>query len=192
MIISKGFLEAISRDRNIDSDNYDPFILNNMRMVLHNQLKKDNKYNLFLSHSSLDKTLVVALINIFNEAGYCVYVDWIDDPELNRDYITKETAELIKKRLECSQGLSLITTKNSLNSKWCPWELGLADGMKRGKSCLLPVTEKYQLMYHGQEYLGIYPYLDYEINDGNGKSDFFVNNQNLQNKKIRLSEWLAK
>ena len=52
------------------------------------------------------------------------------------------TANVIKKRISNCKGLSYIATRNIINSKWCPWELGLADGMLNGKSCILPVMEE--------------------------------------------------
>ena len=46
-------------------------------------------------------------------------------------------------------------------SKWCPWELGLFDGISNGKCCILPVIKEKKDFYKGQEYLGMYPYLSY-------------------------------
>lgn len=35
---------------------------------------------IFLSHSYLDKVQVLALIDLFHESGFSVYVDWLEDP----------------------------------------------------------------------------------------------------------------
>ena len=46
----------------------------------------------FFSHSYLDKTLVYAVVDLFNQAGYSVYVDWIEDQQLDRSKVTAATA----------------------------------------------------------------------------------------------------
>lgn len=38
-------------------------------------------------------------------------------------------------------GLSYIAISNIVNSKWCPWELGYADG-KKNKAAILPITKE--------------------------------------------------
>lgn len=146
----------------------------------------NKKYDLFISHSFNDRELVAGLYHLFNKAGYDVYIDWIDDKQLNRHYVTSETANLIKNRIRASLGTAYISTENSTSSKWCPWELGVADGMK-GKVCILPVMNH---SYRGQEYLGLYPYLEYEKIQGKDKYDFWVYDQVDTNKYIILSSWL--
>lgn len=108
------------------------------------------KYDIFLSHSSLDKKLVLTLVNLFNEAGYSVYVDWIEDTQLDRSNVNKSTAEVLQNRMSSSSGLSYVTTSNSTNSKWCPWELGYFDGKKNGRCSILPIMDS--SVFHGQEY----------------------------------------
>lgn len=85
-------------------------------------------------------------------------------------------------------GLSYIATSNIVNSKWCPWELGYADG-KKNKAAILPITKDKVYEYKGLEYLGIYPYIDYEKRrDGN--YEFWVNDPQIKNKYTSLREWL--
>ena len=40
-----------------------------------------------------------------------------------------------------------------------PWELGYFDGFKSAVA-ILPITQTEQHLYSGQEYLGLYPYID--------------------------------
>lgn len=40
-----------------------------------------------------------------------------------------------------------------------PWELGYFDGFKSAVA-ILPITATEQASYSGQEYLGLYPYID--------------------------------
>ena len=145
-------------------------------------------YDLFISHSFKDKDLVTGLYHLFYKSNYKVYIDWIDDITLDRTNVTPGTASTIKKRILNSSGTSYIATSNSTTSKWCPWELGVADGAI-GKVCILPVMEANS--FNGQEYLGLYPYLDYEKIEGKEEYEFWVCDQ--KNKKIYVSlrKWLS-
>ena len=146
----------------------------------------DIKYDLFISHSFQDKELVAGLACIFREAGYTIYIDWLNDSGLDRSNVTPDTAKKIQKRIEGSKGTAYISTSNSTSSKWCPWELGVSDGFN-GKVCILPIMNS--STFKGQEYLGLYPYLDYETNQ-TGKYDFWVTDQNNSKKYVSLRAWL--
>ena len=144
------------------------------------------QYDLFISHSFKDKDLIVGLKYLFEKAGYKVYIDWIEDSQLDRSYVNESTAQIIKNRLKSCKALAYVSTINSPSSKWCPWELGLGDGMLN-KVCILPVMRG---NYKGQEYLGLYPYLDYETPEGRTKKDFWINDQKDQRIYTELSAWL--
>lgn len=145
------------------------------------------EYDLFISHSFLDKDIVDGLAYLFREAGYTVYIDWINDSNLERTNVTPETAKTIKNSITGSRGTEYIATSNSTASKWCPWEPGVSDGYN-GKVCILPVM--YSNSFKGQEYLGLYPYLDYATSE-TGKYEFWITDHNNNNKKyIRLRDWL--
>lgn len=150
--------------------------------------QRSDRYDLFISHSYLDKPLIYTLVHLFNNAGYAVYVDWIEDPQLDRSHVTSTTAEAVKMRVQQSRGLAYIATGNTAKSKWCPWELGLGDGLL-GKSCILPILEEESSVYQGVEYLGIYPYLTYHAGYGSGRSDFLVKYPQ-SNQFESLYQWL--
>ena len=80
-----------------------------------------------------------------------------------------------------------MSTKNITNSKWCPWELGYFDGRKNERCCILPVMSGSR--FEGQEYLGLYPYIEYEKSNKTGKYEFWVNEQG-SDKYIILRQWL--
>lgn len=147
-------------------------------------------YDVFLSHSYLDKVQVLALVKLFNKHHFCVYVDWIEDKQLNRNDVNEQTADLLRKRMKQSKCLSYLTTKNIINSKWCPWELGYFDGLKQSKCCILPIME-YGSRFNGQEYLGLYLYLEYASRAGVDRGcDFYICNQN-RTKFIKLHDWIS-
>lgn len=143
-------------------------------------------YDLFISHSFKDKNLVTGLYHLFSEAGYKVYIDWIDDSNLDRKSVTPDTAAIIKRRIKSSKGAAYIATANSTTSKWCPWELGVSDGM-HDRVCILPVMD---YSFKGQEYLGLYPYLEYGLVSGKQRNEFRVHDQQDKSKYVTLRGWL--
>lgn len=92
--------------------------------------------------------------------GFSVYVDWIIDPELDRTKVTKETAELIRKRMKISKTLLLAVSENAALSKWMPWELGYVDG-NTNKCAILPISQDDRIRkeFTRAEYLLLYPYV---------------------------------
>lgn len=145
-----------------------------------------DKYDLFISHSFSDKDLVVGLRYLFDKAGYKVYIDWIEDSHLNRNNVTKQTAAVIKNRIKCCKGLAYISTENITSSKWCPWELGVADGMLN-QVCILPVMNS---QFKGQEYLSLYPYMDYQKVLNSEKYEFWIYDPDNRDSYIILRDWL--
>ncbi len=187
MILNEEFL----RQRNILAhshfDNQETRILNENQQIF----EKTQKYDLFISHSYLDKSLIFSLVELFNEAGHSVYVDWINDPDLDRNKVNRQTAELLRLRMNDCKGLAYIATFNIVNSKWCPWELGYADGKKNGRCAILPIVKTKRDSYKGQEYLELYPYIDYEKPENQDKYIFWVNDPVEKSKYTSLREWLA-
>src|SRR5712664_2340415 len=53
-------------------------------------------YDIFLSHASEDAILIRGLRDELLECGYSVYVDWIEDPKLDRNHVTIETAAVLR------------------------------------------------------------------------------------------------
>lgn len=191
MILSKRFLSEQAKRRGITEYGQTEIVNENVRLALKYDVaqgKNIKQYDIFLSHSSLDKKFVYTLVQLFNEVGYSVYVDWMVDTQLDRNNVNKDTAQVLRNRMNNSRGLSYVATTNSSNSKWCPWELGYFDGKKNGRCCILPIVESQTFL--GQEYLGLYPFLDYEKNNLTGRQEFWVNNQD-DGKYVTLKEWLA-
>lgn len=187
MILNEEFL----RQRNILAhshfDNQETRILNENRQIF----EKSQKYDLFISHSYMDKSLVLSLVELFNKAGYSVYVDWIIDSALDRNKVDQKTAELLRTRMDECKGLAYIATSNIVSSRWCPWELGYADGAKNGRCAILPILKSNNNTYKGQEYLGLYPYIDCTKSSKQSNYNFWVNDPVESNKFTPLKNWLA-
>ncbi len=116
-------------------------------------------YDVFLSHSFSDADLILGAKKILERQGFTVYVDWIEDPQLNRNNVTKETALHIKGRMHSCKRLVYATSENAKHSKWMPWELGYFDGHKPGQVAIMPLMESEYEDFKGQEYLSLYPVL---------------------------------
>lgn len=115
------------------------------------------QYDVFLSHSTKDADIVLGVKLVLEELGKSVYIDWIDDAELDRTKVTPETASVLRDRMKSCSSLIFIATENSSSSKWTPWELGYFDGFKQGGVAIFPVLEDWRSSFEGQEYLGLYP-----------------------------------
>lgn len=187
MLLSKEFLREQANKRK-SAFAHGEIIGKNDYLASHYDSKEGKSYDVFLSHSSLDHDLILELVDLFNKSGYSVYVDWIEDRELDRSKVSKDTAELLRRRMDKSRSLAYISTKNISNSKWCPWELGYFDGKKNERCCILPIMRGNT--FEGQEYLGLYPYLTYEKIKDSDRYDFWVNEQK-SSKYVRLAFWLS-
>lgn len=183
MILTKRYLSEISERRDFSDSHLQQQVLNESRQIFISK----NEYDLFLSHSYLDKHLVITLVDMFNKSGYSVYVDWIEDTQLDRNQVNKKTSEVLRQRMDQSKGLAYIATSNSSHSKWCPWELGYEDAKKDERCAILPVLETSPSTFRGQEYLGLYPYLEYAPSE----YDFFVHDSDNHGYYAVLSRWLA-
>lgn len=149
----------------------------------------DKVFDIFLSHSYLDAEVILGLREDITNMGFSVYVDWIDDDDLERSEVSKETAEQLRKRMQHCKCLFFATSGNSTYSKWMPWECGYFDGIK-SKVAICPVTKKPtgNDNYDGQEYLGLYPYITKDKPKGKSEDTLWVNES--ESIYIQFSRWL--
>jgi len=91
------------------------------------------------------------------EKNYRVYIDWVEDPQTDRQNVTLETAKLLKERMNSCKSLIFVDSTNSIESKWTPWELGYFDA-KKEKVAIFPVLDN-EPIYRGREYMKLYPYI---------------------------------
>lgn len=81
-------------------------------------------YDYFISHSSKDKKRVREVISKLNLKGKICYCDWsIDDIFLKRENANNYTRDVLKVRMQQSNKLLLIRSKNSVQSEWVEFEL---------------------------------------------------------------------
>ncbi len=150
-----------------------------------------DSYDIFLSHSYNDRAIIPALKAELEKFGYKVYVDWINDKLLSRDNVSKDTAKVLQKRMKQSKCLIYATSENSSSSRWMPWELGYFDGIKDKMVGILPVKKYgngFQDNFKGEEYLGLYYYIDKDRISGKDKEALWV--RESLSKYIIFDGWL--
>jgi hypothetical protein len=129
--------------------------------IVENHSRKDLEQRkiVFLSHSHKDSDLVMDVMAFLLSVGMFVYVDWLDS---EMPHITShETASRIKVKIKQCDRLIVLLTENSKDSKWVPWELGYADGVKSiEKIAILPIKRNVATLdshFIGLEYMKLYP-----------------------------------
>ena len=133
-------------------------------------------FDVFLSHSKEDAEIIAGVKRLLEAGGLTVYVDWIDDSQLDRSRVTTATAAQLRKRMRQCKSLIFATSKSSSDSKWMPWELGYFDGFKPGHVAVLPLVSTPGAAFVGQEYLGLYPRVQDIGGAGRGPNLGFVAN----------------
>jgi TIR domain len=119
----------------------------------------DQSFDVFLSHSFQDAELVLGVYELLSRQGLKVYVDWIVDQQLDRSSVQATTAEQLRTRMRQSRSLIYAHSTKAGISKWMPWELGYFDGFRQTVA-ILPIAQTSADSFAGQEYLGLYPYID--------------------------------
>ena len=129
------------------------------------RLGDSRNFDIFLSHSAHSDKAKMESIKLAkqleNRTSETVYIDWRDDPELDRSNVTSSNAKVIRNRILGSRRLIYAVTPDSIDSRWCQWELGVADGAEI--ECLIfPYSLSKNVVLPEDamiEFLEIYPYI---------------------------------
>lgn len=111
----------------------------------------------FLCHSHLDMNLALGLQARLAQQGWNVFIDWQHTPLSGRP--TAGTVDTIQRAIQRCDWLIYLATRNSDQSRWCPWEIGYADG-KKGRDAVVIVSTTESNVTYGNEYLAIYRQID--------------------------------
>jgi hypothetical protein len=127
-----------------------------------------SKPTVFLSHKHDDLEDARGVIGELENCGAKIYIDSMDNkmPEQT----SGETALRIKDVIKYCKKFLLLATDKAIESYWCNWELGIGDTYKYiHHIAIIPMKDigKYDFEYKGNEYLQIYPSLEYR--DGTSK-----------------------
>ena len=116
--------------------------------------KSFGRQTAFLCHSHLDRRLALSLQAFLHAQGWRVYIDWQDQTLPSTP--DRRTAETIQDKIRQLDWLLYLATVNSAASRWCPWEIGYADGIKsRDRIVVIPTRDEAGASY-GSEYMELY------------------------------------
>lgn len=110
----------------------------------------------FLSHSHKDRDMAKGVQAFLQSQGWDVYIDWEDVEMPSKP--NRQTAARIKGKIVQLDWFLFLATQTSTASRWCPWEIGCADGKKSiERIIILPTSDGYST--YGNEYLDLYRHI---------------------------------
>ena len=149
-------------------------------------IKNGDEYDIFLSYSYSDKRFALIIYALLMDCGLSVYID-IKDDYLNRNNVSKKTAKRLARIMDSCRSLIYVHTPSAKESRWCPWELGYMSGKRNPRCAVIPLVKDKE-HFLSQEYLNLYPYVDFEQDKNTKKYTFRVNKHN-SGKYIGLIEF---
>jgi len=127
-----------------------------MELIERLQMERDKSYNVFVSHRSLDRGLIISVVNMLNRENLSAYVDWmIDKDGLPREMLNKKTLKILEVRMLHCDSLLYVHTNNSRDSNFIKWELDFGYRNNIPMAVLnigkIPETERISMMPHVQQ-----------------------------------------
>jgi hypothetical protein len=115
------------------------------------------KADVFLSHSNADDEHIERVVLFFREFNAVAYADNYDESLPDPPDI--ETAAMLKVRIRITSRFVVLVSPNSRDSRWIPWEIGVADGNKGvAQIAILPITPSgNEDAWTEEQYFGLYP-----------------------------------
>ena len=145
------------------------------------------RYDIFLSHSFDDAEIIYGVKKMIEALNLTVYVDWIEDAQLDRTKVTAKTAAVLRKRMKTCSSLVYAHSANSSSSAWMPWELGYFDGIRPHQVWILPLVSNYDSEFKDQEYLGLYPPVE-KLSNLAGRTRLGFDNVGSDNHQVLLEK----
>jgi hypothetical protein len=152
--------------------------------------KATAQVSIFLSHSHKDKELVEGFINyLAYSSEIIIYVDWQDSDMPSTT--NRETALRIKEKIDQMDYFLILATRNAMESKWVPWEIGIADKTKSiERIAVVPIIDR-SGQYHGNEYMQLYQSVQPGIHELTGRKALSVFEVN-QDTGVVINSWFTK
>lgn len=188
MKLTRGYFHTYRiSDSNVINESYErtrSFSLSGVRSV--------SGTTVFISHKHDDLDELKGLLGYLSKNFNVIpYIDSMDNgmPENT----CAETANRIKQAINGCNKFLLLATNKALSSKWCNWEVGIADKMKlpTNNIAILPMVDSINSLYLGNEYLEIYPYID-SVTDiyGMKRLNVVYRTTSGVKKTVSLKDWL--
>lgn len=175
MILTKQFLNENVKTRILDE---------NLKFKKRQEL---DSYDVFISYSWKDRSFAYKVVELLENCSYTVYVDY-NDFKLDRSKVDEDTVKRLIEKMKKCKGLLYLYSPSSSVSKWCPWEVGVFSGIKNFRCANLPIVDKCTDEYKNQEYLELYPYVEYEKIQGKNDYDFWI--CETFDKYVNLKQWI--
>jgi len=112
----------------------------------------------YLCHNPKDLYLAEGLQVLLKDRGWNVYIDW--EEETMSETATSEMAEKSQSRIRECDWFLFLASEGSMNSRWCFWELGFAEGVKPFDSILIIPTKDEKEVWYGGELLQLYRHIE--------------------------------
>lgn len=180
MIFERGHFQAKSINESFVNES-----LREVKMFSHNK-PYSNTNTVFLSHKHSDLKDLQGVMGLLKEYGVKVYIDSMDNKMPKET--SGETAKRIKEVIKFCKKFVLLATEKAIESYWCNWELGFGDTHKYiDNIAILPMKEQgtYDHNYKGNEYLQIYPRIDYNKTFTNIHGHYFKEGYYVKNLLIK-------
>lgn len=95
-------------------------------------------YDVFISHSSIDKSYVRQVVKEANAIALNCYVDWTADNDfLKRSMVSDYTKEVLKVRMKQSKKLLYLSSDKSRSSQWVSFELDYYKNCLQGEILMI-------------------------------------------------------
>lgn len=111
--------------------------------IENDSIQNKKKFHYFISHSFEDNELVIQIKNQMNSLNLHVYCDWLNDTDfLKRTYASEYTKMVLKKRIEQSDKVLFLRSKNTNDqqnkffSEWVEMEILYAKELSKDIECI--------------------------------------------------------
>lgn len=142
-------------------------------------------FDIFLSHSFHDARVILGIREWLTSQNLQVYVDWIDDPELDRSAVSAATAARLREQMGNSRSLIYATSRAAKTSRWMPWELGYFDGSKgSSRVSIMRLESSSSNRFVGEEYLGLYKQIE-QVSSGGKLQPYAVRPSGKRGESLR-------
>lgn len=131
-------------------------------------------YDIFISYSSKDLNYVKTVAELLIDQGFLVYID-DNDSMLDKKNVTDETPKRLARIMESCACLVYVCTDNSVESLWCPWEIGYMSCKSNFKCAILPVIDEINSYIKHREYLLAYPEIIQNPTNRQGNIELVIN-----------------
>lgn len=125
---------------------------------------------IFLSHSSADTPSLTALVRHWRELRFSVFADF-EDPYLveaaREKRVDAAVSDHLRRRIRQCTIFVFVASRQSIQSGWMPWELGLAHGAV-GRVHIYRLDDTDLSAVPGREYLSLYE--DHEFDASNAET----------------------